>query len=178
MIQGGQGGANTHVGLKFEKEVDFQTLLEKVPHYEIKPGKQEFGKDAFFKGSLVARCFKKHDFYKFLTEHGVDGKALISKKLLPDDALFVLESQTLFIIEIKFQAVAGSVDEKLQTCDFKKKQYIKMLNGTGVKIEYVYVLNDWFKKPEYRDVLEYINSVGCHYVFNCLPLAFINLPAE
>ena len=52
---------------------------------------------------------------------------IISKKLLPDDCIFVIINNTLFIIECKFQQVAGSVDEKLQTCDFKKKQYQKLL---------------------------------------------------
>jgi len=42
---------------------------------------------------------------------------------LPDDAMLVIIRETLFIIEIKFQQVEGSVDEKLQTCDFKRKQF-------------------------------------------------------
>jgi hypothetical protein len=37
-------------------------------------------------------------------------------------------------------------------------------------------LNDWFKKPEYKDVLNYINSVNCHYKFGKLPLAWLGLP--
>jgi hypothetical protein len=44
-------------------------------------------------------------------------------------------------------SVAGSVDEKLQTCDFKRKQYLKLVQPLGIKVEYVYVLNDWFKQP-------------------------------
>ena len=38
-------------------------------------------------------------------------------------------------------------------------------------------LCDWFKKPEYRDVLDYIISIeGCSYYFNYLPLQKIGLP--
>ena len=41
---------------------------------------------------------------------------------------------------------------------------------------YGYVFNDWFKDPSYKDVLDYINSVNCHYKFNELPLAWLGLP--
>jgi hypothetical protein len=51
-------------------------------------------------------------------------------------------SKTLFIIEVKYQQVAGSVDEKLQTCDFKRKQYLKLVRSLELKVEYVYVLSN------------------------------------
>ena len=126
---------------------------------------------------ITARCFKKHDFYTFLEEFGINWEEIISKKLLPDDALLVIVRETLFIIEVKYQQVAGSVDEKLQTCDFKRKQYLKLVSKLELKVEYVYVLNDWFKHDSYRDVLAYINSVNCHYKFNKLPLAWLGLPS-
>jgi hypothetical protein len=178
MKTGGKGGGNTAPGLKFEREVDFHVLLERIPGYraEVIPNKAGLG--VFFEGSLVARCFKKHDFYKFLAEEGIDWEHVLSKKLLPDDALLVIVRETLFIIEVKYQQVAGSVDEKLQTCDFKRKQYQRLVRSLGLKVEYVYVLNDWFKKPEYKDVLDYINSVNCHYKFNELPLAWLGLPVK
>lgn len=178
MKTGGVGGANTLTGLNFEKKIDFQKLLGEVPGYEVRriPGKAGVG--VFFEGKLVARCFRKHDFYKFLSESGVEWKKLISKKLLPDDALLVIVRETLFIIEVKYQQVGGSVDEKLQTCDFKRKQYLKLVLTLGLKVEYVYVLNDWFKDPGYKDVLDYINSVNCHYRFNDLPMAWLGLPTR
>jgi len=176
MKEGGVGGGNTLTGLKFEREVDFQDLLADKPGYEIKPIQGKAGKGVFFKGGLVARCFRKHDFYKFLEEEGVDWESKISKKLLPDDALLVIVRETLFIIEVKYQQVEGSVDEKLQTCDFKRKQYLKLVAGLGLKVEYVYVLNDWFRDARYKDVLDYIHSVNCHYKFGSLPLAWLGLP--
>jgi hypothetical protein len=87
-----------------------------------------------------------------------------------------LAGKTLYIIEIKFQEVAGSVDEKLQTCDFKNKQYNKLLAPLGISVKYVYILSDWFKKDVYRDVLKYVESVGCYYFFHELPLSFLGLP--
>lgn len=176
MKTGGVGGGNTRTGLNFEGNVDFQKLISKVPGYTVKaiPGKAGMG--LFFKGTLVARCFRKHDFYRFLEESKINWDKIVSKRLLPDDALLVIVRETLFIIEVKYQQVAGSVDEKLQTCDFKRKQYLKLVTPLGLKVEYVYVLSDWFKKPEYKDVLEYIHSVNCHYKFNELPIAWLGLP--
>ena len=178
MKKGGIGGANTLTGLNFEDRVDFQTLLVGIPGYSIAKIPNKAGMGVFFEEKLVARCFKKHDFYKFLHESNVNWKSLLSKKLLPDDALLVIVRETLFIIEVKYQQVAGSVDEKLQTCDFKRKQYLKLVASLELKVEYVYVLNDWFKKPEYKDVLDYIHSVNCHYKFNELPLAWLGLPTK
>jgi hypothetical protein len=176
MKEGGVGGGKTITGLDFEREVDFQDLLSAVPGYMLRKVGGKAGRGVFYKEQLVARSFRKHEFYAFLKEHGVDDKKLVSKRLLPDDALLVVVRETLFIIEVKYQQVAGSVDEKLQTCDFKRKQYQRLVASLALKVEYVYVLNDWFKKPEYKDVLAYINSVNCHYRFGSLPLAWLGLP--
>jgi len=183
MKKGGIGGGNTTTGLRFEGKVDFMTLIEQVPGYSAKPeygviDNSKAGTDIYFEGKAVATCFKKHQFYKFLEQEGVDWENIISKKLLPDDAILVILREMLFIIEVKYQEVAGSVDEKLQTCDFKRKQYVKLVSEIGLKVEYVYVLNDWFKHPSYRDVLDYIHSVNCHYRFNELPLEWLGLPTR
>jgi len=47
-----------------------------------------------------------------------------------------------------------------------------------LKVKYVYVLSDWFKHKSYKDVLDYINSVGCHYFFEILPFDFLGLPVS
>ncbi|UOS15746.1 hypothetical protein MPG85_07165 [Helicobacter pylori] len=46
---------------------------------------------------------------------------ILSSQLLPNNAIFVPSNNTFFILEIKYQGTGGSVDEKLQTCDFKLK---------------------------------------------------------
>ncbi|MCM8821862.1 MAG: hypothetical protein NC831_03495 [Candidatus Omnitrophica bacterium] len=178
MKKGGEGGNKTITGLYFEKDVDFQRLLSRIPGYELKKIPSKAGIGVFFEGKLVAKCFRKYEFYKFLEENNISWKNLISKKLLPDDALLVIIRETLFIIEVKYQQVSGSVDEKLQTCDFKRKQYMKLVSPLNLKVGYIYVLNDWFKKKEYKDVLDYIKSVGCHYCFNELPISWIGLPVK
>ncbi len=176
MIKGGTGGGNTKTGLIFEDRVDLITLFEKIDGYTIKKTDNNSGARIFYQKEEVARCFKKHEFYRFLLEYDIDWKKHLSKQLLPDNGLFVIVRDTLFIIEIKFQQVAGSVDEKLQTCDFKRKQYSKLVRSLNWKVEYVYVLNDWFKKTSYKDTLDYINSMNCHYLFNEIPLKWLGLP--
>jgi hypothetical protein len=171
MIKGGIGGGRTKSGLKFEERVDLLKLFYSIPNYSI------LGYGIYFKGKKVADCFKKYSLYKnLLIPNKIDWKDYISKQLLPDNAILVKD--TLFIIEIKFQEVAGSVDEKLQTCDFKKKQYNKLLSHLGINVEYIYVLSNWFKKEQYKDTLEYIESVGCHYFFEEIPLNFLDLETD
>jgi len=176
MVKDGKGGANTLTGLEFEKKVDLLSLLKTIEGYSVREFSKKTGSEVYFNDKLIARTFKKHDFYRYLKENGVDWKKIISKRLLPDDALLVIESKTLFIIEVKFQQRMGSVDEKLQTGDFKRKQYLKLVQSLGLKVKYVYVLNDWFKNPAYKDVLDYINSVDCYYRFKEIPLAWLGLP--
>lgn len=134
MKKHGKGGSNTLTGINFENKVDFYQLIEAIPGYSIKQNKSNAGFEIFFKKALVARCFRKHSFYSFLSESNIDWKKHISRKLLPDDALLVIIRETLFIIEVKYQQVSGSVDEKLQTCDFKRKQYQKLVSPLGIKV--------------------------------------------
>jgi hypothetical protein len=176
MIKGGKGGHKTLTGLNFENKVDLLTLLTKIKGYKIVKNTSKAGHNILFNKKLIARCFKKYEFYKFLDEKKIDHKNILSKKLLPDDALLIIARKTLFVIEVKYQKTAGSVDEKLQTCDFKRKQYIKLVSSLGIRVEYVYVLNDWFKQPSYKDTLDYIHSVNCHYQFNELPLDWLGMP--
>lgn len=171
MITGGIGGANTKTGLYFEEEADFLNLIKSQKGYSV------VGNNIFYNKKKVGMTFKKHELYRYLDEKGIDYKKFISKKILPDDAIFVFANNTLFIIEVKFQKVAGSTDEKLQTCDFKIKQYRKLLAQLNVEVQYIYVLNKWFEKLEYKDVLDYIISInGCSYYFEYLPLQKLGLP--
>ena len=170
MKEKGVGGGNTITGLNFEKATDILSLLKSKNGYEVK------NSVIFYEGKEVARSYKKNALYKFLETQKVDYKKILSKKLLPDEALYVIINNTLFVIEVKFQKVAGSVDEKLQTCDFKRKQYAKLMAPLNIEVEYIYILSNWFKKPEYKDVLDYIISVGCQYYFSYLPLQKLGLP--
>lgn len=168
----GTGGGNTITGLNFEKERDVLEILKKAKDYSVKSSV------IYFRGKEVARSYRKHGLYKLLAEKKVDWRKIVSKRLFPDEALYVIVNNTLFIIEMKFQRVGGSVDEKLQTCDFKKKQYRKLMAPLNIDVEYIYILNDWFKNPSYKDTLDYVISVGCQYYFNYLPLQKLGLPVS
>jgi hypothetical protein len=171
MKKGGTGGGRTVTGLHFETRVSLETAIQTLPDYNIAQH------EVLYKGKKVAELYPKHRLYKKLLEpNGIDYKKITTKKLIPDDAIFIFRDKTLFIVEIKFQEVAGSVDEKLQTCDFKNKQYKRLLSPLGISVKYAYVLCDWFKETCYKDVLDYIESVGCYYFFNELPLDFLGLP--
>lgn len=170
MKEKGIGGGNTITGLNFEKETDILSLLRSTRGYVVKESV------IYYEGKEVAKSMKKNALYVYLDSRGVDYKTILSKKLLPDEAIYVIINNTLFVIEVKFQKVAGSVDEKLQTCDFKRKQYAKLMAPLNIEVEYIYILSDWFRNPAYKDVLDYIISVGCQYYFKYLPLQKLGLP--
>lgn len=109
----------------------------------------------------------KHNLYRYLKEKNIEYKDIISKKLLPDEAYYNEEEKILYIYEKKYQQTAGSADEKPQTCGFKIHQFRKIGAAIGAReVYYTYIFNDWFKKPEYLDMLEYIKSIkGCDYIF-------------
>lgn len=182
MVRGGLGGANTQTGIAFERNIDIVTYLHNdVDGYTcrqkpVNKKHQSMGFDIFFNNNLVAESFKKNELYRFLEQRGFDWTKILSKQLLPDDAIYVIHENTVFIIEIKYQEVAGSVDEKLQTCGFKLKQYRRLFAPLNHNVEYIYILNDWFRDPKYKDTLDYIIEMNCKYYFEFLPLHEIGLP--
>lgn len=170
MKQGGVGGANTKTGIIFEGKVDLLQRFDELDGYDIKDN------SILYHNQEVALYFKKRSLYRYLEKMGVDYKNYITKRLEPDNAIYVIKDNTIFIIEMKFQRVGGSVDEKLQTCDYKKKQYQKLFSSLNYEVEYVYLLSNWFRKKEYKDVRDYIISVGCRFYFEYLPLQELGLP--
>ena len=151
--------------LVFETKADLKTLLNGVTNYRV-----DEENNVFFKDKLVGLIFVKHDLYRFLEKNGVKWQDYLSKKLLPDDSIYVILNNTFFVIECKYQQVGGSVDEKLQTCDFKKKQYKRLLASLNFEVEYIYILNDWFKNPETRiDMYKMFEQIGKHKVRVKLP---------
>lgn len=169
MIKGGKGGANTNVtGLRFEKDTSLEQALREA---KFQVEKFKISQEGLYVGDLVG----KSQLYKFLEVHDVDWKDRISAKLLPDEAIFSIRARKLTVIEKKWQEVSGSVDEKLQTCGFKIRQYNKLVDGLGIKVQFVYLLNDWFSHPRYADVLAYIKESGADYHFKSVPLDLLDL---
>lgn len=169
MIKGGVGGANTNrTGLKFEKDTSLEVAL-------IAKGFESDGDVVSRDGNSKGRLLEKHKLYRFLEAENVFWDELISSRLLPDEAVLSFSANKLTVIEKKWQEVHGSVDEKLQTCGFKLRQYRRLLSPLQIEIQYIYLLNDWFAQPKYQDVLNYIQEVGADFHFKSLPLELLSL---
>ena len=169
MIKGGKGGAYTYkTGLAFEKLTSLEQALRSAD-FEVQ--NNLVLKDSNLLGELA----EKTKLYKYLEKNFEGLQSPLSSKLLPDEALFTLKSSRLHIIEKKWQEVSGSVDEKLQTCGFKMRQYNRLLEGTGLELKFTYLLNDWFTHVRYTDVLKYIEDSGAHYHFEAVPLSELDL---
>jgi hypothetical protein len=169
MIKGGKGGANTNLtGLEFERNTSLEEAL-RAANFEVETFR--VSKDGIYVGELLG----KSRLYKFLEAKDIDWRSRVSSKLLPDDALFALRTKKLTVIEKKWQEVQGSVDEKLQTCGFKMRQYRNLVEGLDIKVQFVYLLNDWFTQPKYADVLAYIRESGADYHFKSVPLELLDL---
>lgn len=166
------GGANTNKnGLHFEQMTSLNTALTEAGYYIIdykiytEPLTLPIGMSVP----------QKKLYSKFLVPNGIDYRKYNSKEWHPDEAFINYENKTAYIIEKKFQNCSGSVDEKLPNCHFKKLEYEKLFSPLHYNVEFIYIFNDWFLKDVYRDTLQYIKYVGCHYFYNNLPLEFIGL---
>lgn len=163
------GGAATNAnGLLFEQTTSLDEILS-LNGYEVNNDGE-----VRYNNNFIGYSKSKHKFKSFLGAKGVIF-SVNTDTFLPDDAFINITNKTVYIIEKKFQNCAGSVDEKLQTCLYKKNQYSKLVSQIGYNIVYIYVLNDWFKQSKYGDVLQYIKDVGCYYFFNEIPLTFLNI---
>lgn len=164
------GGARTNQnGLYFEHTTSLDDALVKAGYHieacEVFRGEQCIGMSAP----------QKRIYTYFLNPRGVYYNDYNSKEWRPDEAFVNFENQTAYIIEKKFQNCAGSVDEKLPSCHFKKIEYQKLFHALDYNVEFIYIFNDWFLNSKYRDTLEYIKQMGCYYFYNEIPLGFLGL---
>lgn len=164
------GGAKTNInGLKFEQTTsldEYFTLAGyKVENHEV-----------YYNDEKIGLSVPKYSFYShFLEQKKIIYTNYISKQWLPDECFVNDKSNCVYIIEKKFQKCIGSVDEKIPNCHFKKSIYEKLCTLIEYKVQFIYLFNDWFKAPKYKDMLEYVSSVGCRYYFNEIPLAALGL---
>lgn len=156
---------DTTTGAKFE----YLTDLRK----SFKDAKYKFKGNKASKGKHTVEFYSKGSLYEWIKkEYNIDYKTRLSSKLIPDEAVFCPQLSTLTIVEKKFQQTHGSADEKLQTANFKHRQFTKLLAGTGIKIRYVYQLNEWFNNPKYVDVLDFIEEEGHAYFIGRIPITY------
>ena len=164
------GGAKTNAnGLYFEQTTDLNYALESAGYHVING-------HVFFNDREIGISAPKARIYRdFLSPNGIDYRDYNSKGWQPDEAFINFQTQTAYIIEKKFQNGAGSVDEKLPGCHFKKLEYEKLFHPLRFNVEFIYVFNDWFRQPVYFDILDYIENMGCLYCFNEIPLEWLGL---
>lgn len=94
----------------------------------------------------------------------------VSKSLVPQNALINVNQKKIMIIEYFSQTTSGSLDSKLVTCDFKRKQYVKQFSQLDYSIEYILVINEWFTGESYKDCIDYIVASGCKIYFTELKI--------
>ena len=177
MILNGTGGANTNAtGLKFEKKTSLEDLLIEN-EYAVDGRGRVYDADGECRGILAPKNLFQR---RILEPCGIKMKDYLSKRLLPDEAMLCYgeDSCTIKVLEKKFQETQGSVDEKIQTGVFKLYEYQKFAEplskalGKPVRIEFTYILSDWFKQPQYRDVIDFNEQNGIKTFFGNVPLSF------
>lgn len=87
MKKNGVGGERTKTGLLFKERVDIKKILKKIEGYELKKTSNNSGYKVFYKGNEVARCFQKHEFYRFIKEFNVD---LTGKNIFPNNCCQIM----------------------------------------------------------------------------------------
>lgn len=164
------GGARTNLnGLHFEQTTSLDTALTNA-------GYDVVDYIVYYNSQKIGMSVPQKKLYtKFLNPKGIFYNDFNSKEWRPDEAFINFKDNTVYIIEKKFQNCTGSVDEKLPGCHFKKLEYQKLFASLGFDVEFIYVFNDWFRNKQYRDTLDYIEFMGCHYFYNEIPLKFLGL---
>ena len=175
----GAGGSNTNAtGLSYEAKTDLSTeytiTADSVEPSTIPTNQEPLQKDKYtrikFTGSdKVFIKANKSELHKIMTELKEINTELepASGCKNPDEAYISLDDKQVFIIEKKFQQTGGSVDEKIQTGVFKQYHYGKLF--PNFTVSYIYCLSDWFKKSEYKSVLEYLLANNIHIFWGSEP---------
>ena len=96
------GGANTNAnGLKFEQETSLSEALN-AAGYVLKSNGYVYHSSSLERP--IALSAPKHKLYqRILNPRGVKWREIISKQMLPDEALLNLETNTIHIIEKNFR---------------------------------------------------------------------------
>lgn len=194
MKKGGIGGANTNKsGLKFEHDTDLATSINTYLSDDYKLVKHEFQtniklpkpestapvfdlirkKDNYHVGIIT----NQYQFYNVLKEHY--GLENFNKKLWkPDECFFNFETNTIYIVEKKWQQRAGSVDEKMFGFVNKRRLYQNNFNQMEKEpkptVEFCALFNSswWLKgnkgknQKNYQDYFDNLRIDGIKIFFD------------
>jgi len=158
----GAGGANTNAtGLSYEANTDLSTeyiLTTPEPDKGLSDTNANYTYIKFKDSEKLFIKAGKRDLYKIMSDMNEVNTELVPAAgcKYPDEAYINLVDKHIYIIEKKFQQCSGSVDEKIQTGQFKQYHYSKLF--PNFKVSYIYCLSNWFKKSDYKSVLEYLSE--------------------
>jgi hypothetical protein len=149
----GAGGANTN-----KNGLDYESLTQLSNMYYVKKCTNDIETIQFPGSDTVFVNGSKSKLYDYMESKNKINKNIVpaSGCKKPDEAFINETCKIIYIIEKKFQQGSGSVDEKIQTGEFKKYHYEQLF--PEYKIEYIYCLSDWFKRSEYRSVIEFLGT--------------------
>ena len=138
--------------------------------------KKKYGSAAYFENQSQDCIFvlKGRDLHKFAAAYnGFSLEEKFQKELHPDFALVNLDKKRLFILEIKNQNRAGSVDEKLQTTHFKRFYYEHIAEGLALELDFFWLLGGSYisaNVSKYEAVIQYMSEQGSKVkIFNKNP---------
>lgn len=204
MTEVGNRGKNANrSGAEFEKRNSFLQLVKQEQRlsYEFLDSKStgksvEVPFEIFYKEKLLAKSFHQNQIYKdYLEEEDVFWGDHFVKEVKPDVFVINYVLKKCFVLEMKNQKSQGSVDEKLQSFQFKIDYFEKLLSKSSslcnFEFEYMYILSDWFytdnlyqsnakgirastrqDRSQYIDTLEYLNKNNIKH-FNFFPLDYV-----
>ncbi len=162
----GAGGAKTNLnGINFEQDVYLGKWIENAGFFlnDLSLRKDRIQISTILDDQkqvigIYGRQGKIYEALKFWLDSSFSNEyiALVfSAKIYPDAFIINFSRKTLYIFEKKWQQSSGSVDEKIQTGPFKLEMFQKLLKQFGVKVEYNYVLSDYYKNKKFRNVKDY-----------------------
>ncbi|KIS03293.1 hypothetical protein [Paucilactobacillus wasatchensis] len=142
MIKGGIGGANTNRGgLEFENSTDLVARIKRdlsgkyqlqdhqyaIKNIVINSSTPSYDVVRIADNKLIGIITKQNAFYNALKETtGLSNTN--NKRWKPDEAFFNFETNTIFIVEKKWQQASGSVDEKMFGFVNKRRLYQRIFN--------------------------------------------------
>lgn len=154
----GAGGANTNKsGKSFEIKTELKKFWNNIENNII----------SFSQRDRTYLYSHQSHFRKWMSSKGYicDNPSFGNGCKNPDEVYIDEENKIVFWIEKKNQNVSGSVAEKLQTADFKRRNLMK--NYPGWTIEYIFLLGgDHMKRENIKPELDYLDEIDVKYFFS------------
>jgi hypothetical protein len=150
----GAGGSNTNKnGLSYEELTEINDSDRYITKDTIKIKNKKISQVEIDSKPFIKVIKGELKFYMmYINKFNIDSE----KSLQPDECYIDEENKTINIIEKKFQQSSGSVDEKIQTGDFKRWFYKEQYPEYTIK--YCYCLSDWFKQKRYNPEFRYLKN--------------------